>query len=139
MKSAQVEQNFSALSKFLKWQALDFHRCALGQLWQINAIGNYANRIAHSKGANGLRFRFAQGTQARRVAQMRVFIQQRSDLFFPLCILQRPSFQHAMRMNDVWPPRPAMPLMRSNGAIFPQTVGGQNVEISANQSRHELI
>src|SRR5439155_16835765 len=81
MKSAQVEQNFSALSKFLKWQALDFQRRTLDQIWQINAIGNDANRVAHSVGADGLRFRFTQGTQARRVAHMSMFIKQRSDLF----------------------------------------------------------
>src|SRR5947208_3587602 len=69
---------------------------------------------------------------------MRILIKQRSDLFFPLCISQCPSLQHSVRMNDVRPPRSAMPLMRGNGAIFPQTVGRQNVELSRDQSSYQL-
>src|SRR6059058_2739276 len=69
---------------------------------------------------------------------MRILIKQRSDLFFSLCISQCPSLQHSVRMNDVRPPRPAMPLMRGNGAIFPQTVGRQNVELSRDQSSYQL-
>src|ERR1700746_3223931 len=92
MKSAQVEQNFPALSKFLKWQALHFQGRTLDQIWQINTIGNDANRVAHSVGTDGLRFRLAQGTQARRVAQMRVFIQQCSDLFFSVSFFSCSSF-----------------------------------------------
>src|SRR2546430_2748190 len=44
-----------------------------------------------------------------------------------------------MGMNDIRPSRPAMPSQRSNGTIFPQPVGGQNVEISADHGRHKLI
>jgi hypothetical protein len=32
-----------------------------------------------------------------------------------------------------------VPSSRRNGAIFPQTVRGENVEIGGNQSRHQLI
>ena len=85
MKSAQVKENFSVFSKYLR---LRLRR--LAPIRQINAIRNDANRIAHSVRADRLRFRFAQRTEARCAAQMPIFIKQRSDSFFPLRISQRP-------------------------------------------------
>src|SRR5262249_38447460 len=44
-----------------------------------------------------------------------------------------------MGMNDIRPSHPAMPSQRSNGTIFPQAVGGQNVEIRVKHSRQKLV
>src|SRR5215467_11817964 len=44
-----------------------------------------------------------------------------------------------MGMNDIWPSHPAMPSQRSNGTIFPQPVGGQNVQIRVKHGRQKLV
>ena len=54
VKSAEIKQNLSVVGKCM---SLQLRR--LAQIRQINAIGNDADRVAHSVGADRLRFRFA--------------------------------------------------------------------------------
>jgi len=69
---------------------------------------------------------------------MLIFIKQRGDSFLPTRISQGPRFQHTVRMNNVGSAGPLMPALRTDRAIFPQTVDGQNVEISADYRRYKL-
>src|SRR3954452_13293569 len=131
MKSAKVKKSLS-ISRLSFRVALDYVR-------QIDAIGNHANRIAQSITADRSCFGLRECTHTSGFPQMLVFIEKCSDPFFPYCVSHGPWFQHAVRMNHVRATRLPMPAVRTDRAIFPQTMHRQNVDVGVQHRWDELV